>query len=58
MKRYLLFSGDYCYPDGGWNDYNSSYDEREVAIKARDNIKKNGMLWAHVVDTKHMEIVK
>lgn len=29
MKRYLLFSGDECYPMGGMNDFKGSFDSIE-----------------------------
>ena len=33
MKRYALFGFDYAYPDGGWNDFEGSFETIEEAIK-------------------------
>ena len=32
MKRYLLFSGYYYYPEGGWEDFRGSFDTIEEAM--------------------------
>ena len=34
MKRYLLFSFDTYYPDGGWNDFIGDFDNVEQALLA------------------------
>lgn len=46
MKRYLLFSGEDYYPNGGWYDYQGIFDTIQEA--------KNGHTqgWAHIVDTE------
>lgn len=60
MKRYLIFSGEYFYPKGGFMDFQESVETFEEAITARDtyvdaggNNLLNGepRVWAHVVDT-------
>jgi len=29
MKRFLLFAGSSYYPDGGWNDFQGSFNTKE-----------------------------
>lgn len=33
IETYLLFSGDYYYPNGGWTDFDSEHDTLEEALK-------------------------
>ena len=49
MKRYLLFAGDACYPNGGWENFVGSYDIIPPAPQSYD--------WWHVVDTCTMKVV-
>lgn len=48
MKRYLLFSGEDYYPDGGWVDFDDSFDTPEEAMASRKQLGD----WAHVVDSQ------
>jgi len=34
MDRFLLFSGECCYPSGGWGDYKGSYPTLAEAVEA------------------------
>lgn len=53
---FLLFSGNHCYPFGGWNDYIGQYDTLAMAQKvARDT--KSSADWFHVVDLSQATIV-
>ena len=56
MKRYLLFAGDYHYPNGGWSDFVDSFDSVEEAQDHLNHSKDSYLVdWAHVVDTETME---
>jgi hypothetical protein len=48
LKRFLLFSGSYHYPGGGWSDYDDSFDTFE---EARDYANTINSDWRHIVDT-------
>lgn len=52
-RRFLLFIGDEYHPKGGWDDFVSSHDTFDEAIKAAAS--KNGD-WKQIVDTKTGEI--
>ena len=55
MKQFLLFAGDQYYPNGGWGDFEGSFDsidEAKVAEKALP-----GHDWFQVVDTASGEVV-
>jgi hypothetical protein len=53
-KRYWLFAGENCYPSGGMNDFQESFDTRDQAyhywlgFKAKDF----GGMWAHIYDSQ------
>lgn len=49
LKRYLLFSGSFYYPAGGWEDFDSSFDSEDEA-KATGAKSTNDYSWWHVVD--------
>ena len=53
MNKYLLFSGEDYYPEGGWLDYCGAFATIE---EAKSNLAR-GMEWAQVVDTKIEKIV-
>lgn len=59
MKRYLVFSGPQYYPNGGWGDFDSSYDNYDDAVSIAIHRKRDGGwgIWVQVVDTTLMEIV-
>jgi len=49
MKRFLLFAGDFYYPNGGWDDFKGDFDSVE---NAKDWLEGDGGAdWAHVIDT-------
>ena len=51
MKRYLLFTGEYYYPSGGWRDFRDSFDTVEEALtQSRGD-------WWHIVDSETGVIV-
>jgi hypothetical protein len=54
MKRFLYFTGDTYYPNGGWRDYHLSFDTFE---EAETYAKKYHGDWWHIVDTQTMEII-
>lgn len=49
MKRYLLFSGYYYYPNGGWSDFRGIFDTIEECIEEQEAIIGD---WYQIVDTK------
>ena len=54
MKRYLLFSGDFYYPEGGWMDFAASFSSLEEAKKVTKAIPDD---WFQIVDTHIMEVI-
>ena len=52
--KYLLFAGDNQYPDGGWNDFKGSFQNKENAI---ETAKRHHYDWWHVVDSQIQEEV-
>lgn len=55
MKRYLLFSGDFYYPGGGWMDFTASFSSlKEAKLTARP-IPDD---WFQIVDTHIMEVIE
>lgn len=52
MNQFLLFSGDYYYPSGGWDDFVASYKTVQEA-RAADCWGD----WAQVVDSVTGEVV-
>lgn len=57
MKRYLVFAGDVYYPEGGWKDFQGSYDTREEAFLNCPN-KESWDGWGHVVDSEVWMIIQ
>ena len=47
VKRFVVFTGNLYYPDGGWSDFRSSHDTFEAA---RDEAESNHSDWWQVVD--------
>lgn len=47
LKRYALFSGDYYYPTGGWDDLVDTFDTLEEALAAHT---VEEYTWFHVID--------
>ena len=53
MKRYALFTGNVCYPAGGWDDFAGTFDtitEARWAEAEKDTGSYPGDWWWHVVD--------
>lgn len=48
MKRYLVFAGDYYYPNGGWDDLKAEFDT--YAEVAANLCKFDNYDWVHVID--------
>lgn len=53
MKRYLLFSYQRFYPEGGWNDFTISSDDLEELMAA----DSSGNL-AHIIDSDSMKKIR
>ena len=32
LKKYLVFGGECCYPNGGFGDFMTSFDSKQEAI--------------------------
>lgn len=61
MKRYLLFSYDQYYPEGGMNDFRESYATLDEAIFAQNNFADlNGRRYDiyDIYDTLTMSLVE
>lgn len=56
IRRYMVFSGFTCYPQGGWDDYRGAYYTVEEAVEAaeRDPGRPD---WWQIVDIEILEIV-
>jgi hypothetical protein len=59
MNRYLVFSGSAYYPNGGWEDYDGSFDTVAAAQAnvAAAGATGEGPSWAHIVDLTTGDIV-
>ena len=55
MKRFLLFTGDDYYPEGGWGDFGGDFDTIEEIKRTEQYIVDD---WNEIVDTKTMLVVK
>jgi len=49
MKPYLLFYGMTYYPNGGWEDFQGSFDTLEEAKAAVPAIGQGYPGWGHIV---------
>jgi len=55
---FLLFTGDICYPSGGWLDFSGSYtDCAEAVMAGKEYVFNNEFSWYHVVDYESNKIV-
>lgn len=54
MKRFLVFSGDYYYPSGGWDDFVNAFETLDEALKGVKDARGD---WAHIIDTETMQEV-
>lgn len=57
MKRYMLFAGEACYPDGGWQDFVGDSDAVETLKELCKNHLDRDLAWAHIVDCEAAEVV-
>ena len=55
MKRFLLFTGQHYYPDGGWDDFKGDFESYEHAKDFL--IQHNDYDWWHLVDSTTKTIV-
>lgn len=58
--HYLLFTGIGYYPNGGWFDFHSAYDNLDSAVavgKADPAANAADGGWWHVVDVESLKIV-
>lgn len=51
---FLMFSGSYYYPEGGWRDLVGVYNTLE---EAKNEAHTKGEHWLHIVDAESLEIV-
>jgi hypothetical protein len=58
MKRYWLFGGQDCYPEGGMGDFRGSFDSLEEAVEAGNSIKCIVGRFYHVFDSQEFSIAK
>lgn len=61
MNRYLLFAGQFYYPNGGWGDFIISVEtevEVDKAIELMIADKENPNTWFHVFDTESQKIIR
>ena len=47
--KYLLFGGEYYYPDGGWNDFLGHGKELDVLSNSECLKNKD---WWHIIEIK------
>ena len=59
MKKFLLFTGNFHYPEGGWLDFRSDFNTLEEAnTEYEENYKdKEYGNWYHIVDIISKQIV-
>ena len=55
MKRYLVFSGHVYYPEGGWCDFQGSFDYLADAVRYARGFKES--MWYHIVDYHEQRIL-
>lgn len=52
LQRFLLFAGTKYYPNGGWEDFQSAFEEQQAAVdEGHRLVDETYMSWWHVVDT-------
>jgi len=54
MKRYLLFTGNDYYPEGGWGDFGGDFDTIEEIKHTEKYMVED---WYQIVDTETMLLV-
>jgi hypothetical protein len=55
VNRYLVFSGDAYYPEGGWNDFKLACATLEEGLAF---VARHPADWWHVFDTTTLVIVR
>jgi len=55
MKRFLVFTGDEHYPNGGWDDFVGSFD---TLAEAMDRLILKRADWGQIVDSQTGDIIK
>lgn len=60
MNRFLLFAGHHHYPQGGWSDFQGSFDTTEQAIAHFATCEFGSYIdhWGEIVDRLSWSIVK
>ena len=65
FKRYLVFGGENCYPNGGFGDLMNSFDDKQEAMNKVENNLRNGEVddnnwkwfdWGQVVDKDNGDV--
>lgn len=58
MSRYIVFSGEAYYPQGGAFDLDETFDDVNLARNYSSKVvKTKDYDWSHVYDTKNSELV-
>jgi hypothetical protein len=62
VRRYLLFSNVYGYPDSGWDAFGGDYENLAKAQGEARKVEAEGNelgvpFWWHIVDIKKREVV-
>ena len=60
LGRYLLFSGEYFYPNGGWNDFRLHAETTLSLTNFITELTEKGLMegqWWHIYDTEKFEII-
>jgi hypothetical protein len=52
---FLLFAGDYYYPQGGWDDFRGAFGSLEAAQETGQKLNRD---WWHIVNVSSGEIVE
>lgn len=53
MKRYLLFVGQFYYPDAGWDGFASSFDRLSDAVKTGESMLGHWLTDKEIYDETH-----
>ena len=59
LKRYLLFQGDFFYPNGGAHDFIMSDDNiNSLANYAKEMMEKELIDWWHIYDSEAQKVAE
>lgn len=59
LRRYLIFCGDFYYPEGGWDDFRKDTDSLDEAIRyCKDLIERRVADWCQIVDIHKGRVIK